>query len=75
MQYQVINPVDGSPISIADKQAAAKAAVELGQHWFWEMDSDDPFFASVAAVWSLESGIWVRRMPDDLQCTCGKCGT
>lgn len=79
-RFQTICPESGIPFVTMTREEAADAALELGTHFFYEMDGKGPFFESPLWIWMLEENpedertlLMVRYAPDELKCTCGAC--
>lgn len=52
-RYQIICPQTGAPVMATKRQDAVIAAVQLGTHFFYEMDDKGPFLESPEWVWML----------------------
>jgi hypothetical protein len=71
MKYQIINPADGESIFAPDQVTATKVANELGQKFYYEMDSGNWPYSSIQWVWQIHGGMLSRAALADLKCTCG----
>ncbi|MNE91985.1 hypothetical protein D3C80_1896620 [compost metagenome] len=45
-RYQIICPETGTPVYTTNRRDAVEAVLQLGTHFFFEMDDKGPFFES-----------------------------
>lgn len=53
-RYQIICPQTGTPVVTTNPQDAVDAVMQLGTHFFYEMNDKGPFFESPVWVWMIE---------------------